>query len=434
MEVKKEEPVSLTSSSKNSENIVITNGFFTVPKSYIDEIRSNDDNIVALSNEIHSRILKGEIVFPYVKKYKISNPMELFRNLKVYKPQINTKPKDFRSVVWTDQSIKKEKYRDKHYSFENREGDYENIDILVDYFNEEVRMKGKLNHEKYSPIEAWKSMDFLVKIIREFMQTNKTDDLSSLALRELIWGSRLECNSFKASLASSVYWQFNAKRILDISSGWGDRLLGAIAHYADRYLGFDPNIELQPGYNAMKEMFLQERYKSLFEVRPLQFEEADLQGETFDLVFTSPPYYDFEVYVEGDKTQSMERYTSLDTWLVGFLFTSLKKAWSVLMPTGNMVIHINDPNYPKHIEESKRHRFVEAMILFVGGWCPGSIFDGAIGTIGEPGPDKRPGKPRPMWVFYNDIKFVNKSYAEKCRSIMRRNYANLYELTTRKFG
>jgi hypothetical protein len=99
-----------------------------------------------------------------------------------------------------------------------------------------------------------------------------------------------------------------------------------------------------------------------------------------------------------------------------------------------MVIHINDPNYPKHISESKKHRFVEAMILFVGGWCEGSIFDGAIGTMGEPGADKRPGKPRPMWVFYNDIKYVNKSYAEKCRAIMKKNYNNLYLLTQKKFG
>jgi hypothetical protein len=418
---------------KKSDNIAISNGFFTVPKSYLNEIAANDANILALCHDLHTKIIKGEIIFPFVKKYKITDPMQLYRNLKVYKPQINTKARDFRTVVWTDETIKKEKYRDRNFSFENREGDYEKIDILVDYFNEEIRMKGKLNHEQYSPIEAWKSEDFLVKIVKEFIKTNKTDDLTSFALRELIWSNGLECNSFKASLASSVYWQFNAKRILDISSGWGDRLLGAMAHYADRYLGFDPNIDLQPGYNAMKDMFLQEKYKSSFEVRPIQFEEADLQGETFDLVFTSPPYYDFEVYVEGDKTQSMERYTSLDDWLVGFLFTSLKKAWNVLIPTGNMVIHINDPNYPKEIEQKKKHRFVEAMILFVGGWCEGSVFDGAIGTIGEPGPNKRPGKPRPMWVFYNDIKFVNKSYGEKCRSIMKRNYNNLYLLTEKKF-
>jgi hypothetical protein len=431
MEIQKEDT---SSSSKKLEDMVITNGFFTVSKSRLDELSRNEDTILALCDEIHSKIIKGEIIFPFVKKYKITDPMQLYRNLKVYKPQINTKPRDFRSVVWTEPSIKKEKYRERNFSFENREGDYENIDILVDYFNEEIRMKGKLNHEQYSPIEAWRNKDFLVKIVKEFLQKNKTDNLTSFALRELIWSNRLECNSFKASLASSVYWQFNARKILDISSGWGDRLLGAMAHYADRYLGFDPNVELQPGYNAMKEMFLHDKYKSAFEVRPMQFEEADLQGETFDLVFTSPPYYDFEVYVEGDKTQSMERYTTLDAWLVGFLFTSLKKAWSVLIQTGNMVIHINDPNYPKHITESKKHRFVEAMILFVGGWCEGSIFDGAIGTMGEPGADKRPGKPRPMWVFYNDIKYVNKSYAEKCRAIMKKNYNNLYLLTQKKFG
>jgi len=430
MEVKIE---NTDSSSKIVDYLVIRNGFLTVLKSNLDIIRQNEDLINELSDEIHRKIIDGEIVFPYVKTYKITNPIALYRNLKIYKPNINTKPKDFRSVVWTEPSLKKEKYCDRFLAFENYEGDYENIDILVDYFNEEVRMKGKLNHEKLSPIEAWKNKEFLNKIIKQFLQKNKSDDLTSIFLRELIWLNKLECNSFKASLASSVYWLFNAKRILDISSGWGDRLLGAMAHYADRYLGFDPNIELQTGYNAMKNMFLSDKFKHQFEIRPIQFEESDLNGEFFDLVFTSPPYYDFEVYVEGDPTQSMEKYKTLDDWLVGFLFTSLKKAWSVLIQTGNMVIHINDPNYPKEIDESKKHKFVEAMILFVGGWCSGSIFDGVIGTIGELGPDKKPGKPRPMWVFNNDSKYASKDYAQKCRSVMRKNYRNLYELTNKKF-
>jgi hypothetical protein len=208
MEIQKEDT---GSSSKKLEDIVITNGFFTVSKSRLDELSRNEDTILALCDEIHSKIIKGEIIFPFVKKYKITDPMQLYRNLKVYKPQINTKPRDFRSVVWTEPSIKKEKYRDRNFSFENREGDYENIDILVDYFNEEIRMKGKLNHEQYSPIEAWRNKDFLVKIVKEFLQKNKTDNLTSFALRELIWSNRLECNSFKASLSSSVYWQFNAR-------------------------------------------------------------------------------------------------------------------------------------------------------------------------------------------------------------------------------
>jgi len=413
--------------------LAIRDGFVTVSRSNLDEIAKSEEKVQKLCDEIHKRIINGEIPFPFLKKYKIPNPMQLFRNLKVYKPQINTKPKDFRTVVWTDSSFKKEKYRDRHFSFENKEGDYEDIDILVDYFNEEIRMKGKLNHEKYSPLEAWKSREFLSQIIKQFLDSNTKDDLTSFALRELVWANKLECNSFKATLASSVYWQFNAKRILDISSGWGDRLLASIGHYAERYLGFDPNIELQPGYNAMKDMFLKDEFKSAFEVRPIQFEEADLEGETFDLVFTSPPYYDFEVYVEGDSTQSMERYNTLNSWLVHFLFTALKKAWGALEQGGNMVIHINDPNYPREIPESNRHRFVEVMILFVGGWCEGSIFDGAIGSIGETGQSKRAPKPRPMWVFYNDIKYVSKGYSDRCRATLEKNYRSLYELTVKKF-
>ena len=53
MEVKKEDTSSL---SKNSDNIVITDGFFKVAKSKLDELSKNEENIVALCDEIHTKI------------------------------------------------------------------------------------------------------------------------------------------------------------------------------------------------------------------------------------------------------------------------------------------------------------------------------------------------------------------------------------------
>lgn len=414
--------------------ILTQNNMFHITRTNLDKIDS-EQKLDTVCDYIHDKIIKGETPFPYKKNYVITNPMELFRNLMAYKPMTSSKPKYFPAVQWTDERIKKEKYRDSYLSFENRQGDYERIDILVDYFNEELRMKGRLNHQQYSPIDAWNNRSFIKRALQRFLDENKTDDFRSIDLRELIWKEGLECNSFKATLASSVYWYFDAKRILDISAGWGDRLLGAIAHYADRYLGFDPNTELQTGYNAIKNMFLTDRpYKGKFDINPIPFEEADLTGETFDLIFTSPPYFDFEVYVEDDEHQSMVRYNTLNSWLVNFLFTSLKKAWSVLEEGGNMIIHINDPNYPKQMDERKKHRFVESMILFVGGWCEGSVFDGAIASIGESVSLKRPPKPRPMWAFYNDSKYRDNQYKERCRQSLKRNYRDLYELTTAKFS
>lgn len=62
-----------------------------------------------------------------------------------------------------------------------------------------------------------------------------------------------------------------------------------------------------------------------FEIIYAPFEEAQLPpGETFDLVFTSPPFFDFEIYSK-QPGQSVARYPKLEEWLVNFLFASVRK-------------------------------------------------------------------------------------------------------------
>jgi hypothetical protein len=341
--------------------------------------------------------------------------MELFRNLMEYRPVLNFDKQEYRTVTWTSRSLKTEKYRDRYMSFKTRPDDYDKIDILIDYYNELPRMAGKRVDKPYSPLDAWKNVEYMTKLIGEAL--DKHQGISSHIMREAIWKSGLECNSFKASLASSVYWEFDAKRILDISAGWGDRLLASIAHYADRYLGFDPNLALKSGHDEIIAKFTEHRkLKGNYEVRYSPFEQADLKGELFDLVFTSPPYFDLEQYTEL-AGQSIISYPDFNDWVVKFLFSSFYKAWDSLIVGGNMVIHIND-YYKTH--------YVEMMVLFVGGWCLNSVFDGVIGSIGESA------KARPIWVFYKD-RYDNKKNRDYCREELKRNYKDIYELVIKHF-
>ena len=140
-----------------------------------------------------------------------------------------------------------------------------------------------------------------------------------------------------------------------------------------------------------------------YEIITEPFERSEKRNETFDLIFTSPPYFDFETYVPNDKitsiTQSIMNYPKLNDWIINFLFTSLYKCWDYLIMGGNMVIHISDVY---------KTNFVEVMILFVLGWCKGARMDGSIASIGACG------KPRPLWIFHktenkkNDLIFVKK--------------------------
>jgi hypothetical protein len=73
------------------------------------------------------------------------------------------------------------------------------------------------------------------------------------------------------------------------------------------------------------------------EVRPNAFEEGPIrEDEVFDLVLTSPQFFDLESD-PSESRQSHSGYPTLAGWLEGFLFPSMAKAWSKLVPGGHMV-------------------------------------------------------------------------------------------------
>jgi 16S rRNA G966 N2-methylase RsmD len=372
---------------------------------------------------IIEKIKTGEIKFPLIRE-RIDDPRKLFEKLQKYIPTVSYKNFRYRNIQWKDPNYEKIKYKEKHYvSFLTQPKDYEEIDRLVDYFNEIPRITAKRIDKNYSLLEAWSNEDTLKKWITNQTIKNPQFVFSSYEWREELWKRSLECNAFKSTLAKSVYYSFKAKRILDFSAGWGDRLLAAIAHKAERYLGFDPNISLKQGHTEIIETFspkqqekpeseLQEDPPS-YEIRVEPFETAIIdKTEYFDLVFTSPPYFNFEIYT-NDETQSIQRYPTHQEWIVKFLFRSLYKSWSLLQENGNMIIHLSD---------IYRSHYVESMTLFVLGWCPNSRFDGSIASIGDSF------KPRPMWIYHKETSTtattITSTAARKC---MQQNYPEIYQ-------
>ena len=62
-------------------------------------------------------------------------------------------------------------------------------------------------------------------------------------------------SQFKPTLVVCVVRRLGARRMLDFSAGWGDRLVGAIAAGLDKYVATDPNVGLRAGHDAIKEAF-----------------------------------------------------------------------------------------------------------------------------------------------------------------------------------
>ena len=387
-----------------------------------------------ISTKIIDKIQSGELKFPHPPEYCTPKFKEdAFQILKKYEPEVvNSRHSNYQQKlgreVWQKMNLPVDGYKLGYTYINTQPGDYE-ADKLIDCFTGLQRMKCKREGKELSPFAAWNNKDYMKLVIEKYV--DEKEDLTSFNLRESFYKlssklpekyKNMECNFFKATLAASVYHAFlrdsTKTRVLDISAGWGDRLLAALAKNLDSYLAFDPNTSLQPGYRAMIDEYMESK-KDQYKVIDAPFESAEaiLEGREFDLIFTSPPYFDLEVFTtEGE--QSIITHSTFEKWMVHFLFKSLYIAWNTLAPDGNMVIHIDD--FSKGIE---KHRIIEPMVLFVCGWCSNARFDGVVGASGY---NKKKDYKSPMWVFkkkssgQDDIRF--------CKEMMRVKYSALNDL------
>lgn len=102
-------------------------------------------------------------------------------------------------------------------------------------------------------------------------------------------------NIFKPLLAMEYYTKYKPQCVLDFTMGWGGRLVGACALDVPHYIGVDANTNLKTPYSKLTR-FLQPQTKTDI---TLLFQDAltvDYSKLKYDMVFTSPPYYNIEKY------------------------------------------------------------------------------------------------------------------------------------------
>ena len=132
--------------------------------------------------------------------------------------------------------------------------------------------------------------------------------------------------------------------------GWGDRLAGFFASQnTELYVGVDPRKENHPIYREQADYY--EGQLTMFEtMKKVDFycEAAedfyyDGYDDTFDIIFTSPPYFNVERY-SYDDTQSWVRYKNIDTWNSQFLHKTLDNLWPTIKSGGKLCVNISDVN------------------------------------------------------------------------------------------
>jgi len=257
---------------------------------------------------------------------QIANKLIEKNNIKL----IESKPSYFKY------NLPKIKYNGKliYIIIEDKWNDNIELNSLTDYFTQKERIKCNFKNN-ISPFNFYKEnkQDLSKYYPTNLIEYNKFIDI--------MFNNCKFCNNFRISVCLTVLNMFKPTKWLDISAGWGDRLLSAILYSNynknfKKYIAADPNPNLQKHYNKIIKTF--NKSKDNFKVIQDGFEYINI-NETFDLVFTSPPFFDTEIY-SNDKHDSLTRLNNIKDWYNNFLLVSIKKSINYLLNGGYMILYI----------------------------------------------------------------------------------------------
>jgi hypothetical protein len=162
-------------------------------------------------------------------------------------------------------------------------------------------------------LESWYRDKDLERAIRF-----QLDHGGSVEPKRVLRAITMQCRTptvFRPTVARFLYDRYlpSGGSVWDPCSGYGGRLMGAAAARGIRYVGTDVDQETVGGNLHLAEAIG-------YEACELACASAeDFEPPDVDLVFTSPPYYDRELYSQ-DKGQSWVRYgDGFKSWVEGFL-------------------------------------------------------------------------------------------------------------------
>lgn len=312
---------------------------------------------------------------------ELSNAIELYDIKLPYKTYTNDNfLNDFNELIALDTNkiicegewVSKFNYK---YPFINKYINTSNVgNIVSDYFHQKERWKCDATGYP-SPERTWYNEKFRLTLFKALFSL-KVKEINPTIFRNIIGLRKYIAAQFRPSAAKAIYDYFKSETVLDFSMGWGDRIAGAFAsNYVKKYVGIDPNLNLFDGYYKQINTYesIKKTNKEFSFIVGCAEDENIKHNELFDLIFTSPPYYDKEKY-DMSQNQSYVKYKSFDSWLNNFLYKTINIRTQSLKSGGFLVINISDiytrkklynicDNMNDYIKNTKEFEYVGAIGL-----------------------------------------------------------------------
>lgn len=188
------------------------------------------------------------------------------------------------------------------------------------------------NDRGISFADAWNDADVMDKV--------RTWGLSGMSNLWLSWIRRAVFMS--AGLPNSSFYRPHFSRqvilmtgkekgtLFDPCAGWGGRMLGAVSTDWN-YIGCDPNVET---YQNLLNMINFLGIQNKVSLNNVPAEDYDIESlEKVDVVLTSPPYFNLEIYTD-DQNQSYNKFSTYDLWRDNWLYPLIDRSLNVLSDDG----------------------------------------------------------------------------------------------------
>ena len=201
--------------------------------------------------------------------------------------------------------------------------------------------------------ENWKDKEKLRKLIEKnvaYCVKHERSRWSRNRIRQnaKVYLSKQSPSNFRPTVAKALYDIYGKSgAVYDPCGGWGGRMFGFLASTCREYVCCDPSQKTYIGLAALRDTYRSEQ-KSVSVVHGCQEDYTPAPGH-FDLVFTSPPYFDNERY-STEETQSYIRWKTLPEWCNGFLRPLIQNAYTGLKPDGTFILNIANTKNAENLE------------------------------------------------------------------------------------
>lgn len=205
------------------------------------------------------------------------------------------------------------------------------------------------NGFRLTPMKAFKDDDIFKKVIIKRIKMG--DYISDSGIRKMlkIYSGVQSVSNFRPSVAGAIYNRFiksESDKILDMSSGFGGRLFGFIISKAKNYIGLEPSQKTYTGLEEIKEDYGKDKNIELIKIGS---EDYIPEKNSLDLCFTSPPYFNNEMYSD-ELTQSYIKYPDKNSWIEYFLKRTFENCYYGLKRDKFMLINIANVKSFKNLE------------------------------------------------------------------------------------